>query len=310
MPSLRQLEYLVALADTRNFRRAAERSHTTQPTLSEQIRALEDRLGAQLLERSRSGVLMTPIGAAVVEIARRMLRDAQEIRSLSQSGDATLKGVLRLGLPPTIGPYLLPHVVPTLHRTYPDLKLYVREELPQTLPRSLEEGAYDLIITPLPLRGEELQIVDLFREPLFLIGGADHPLAAKERIERSDLKDQEILTLGPGHQLHDVVLALCEEFGACVRLDYEGTSLDMVREMVITGLGITFMPGLYVRRELLTDASLKVLQLHGRSLHRMIGMAWRKTSARQASFETVADLFRKAIQTELGDLSRPTGPNK
>ena len=106
------------------------------------------------------------------------------------------------------------------------------------------------------------------------------------------------------------MLALCEEFGACVRLDYEGTSLDMVREMVITGLGITFMPGLYVRRELLTDASLKVLQLHGRSLHRMIGMAWRKTSARQASFETVADLFRKAIQTELGDLSRPTGPNK
>ena len=138
MPSLRQLEYLVALADSRHFRRAAERCNTTQPTLSEQIKALEERLGAQLVERSRSGVLLTPIGAAATEIARRMLRDANEIRSIAAGGDASLKGVLRLGLPSTIGPYLLPYVVPTLHRTYPDLKLYVREELPQTLPRSLD----------------------------------------------------------------------------------------------------------------------------------------------------------------------------
>lgn len=307
MPSLRQLEYLVALADSRHFRRAAERCNTTQPTLSEQIKALEERLGAQLVERSRSGVLLTPIGAAATEIARRMLRDANEIRSIAAGGDASLKGVLRLGLPSTIGPYLLPYVVPTLHRTYPDLKLYVREELPQTLPRSLEEGSYDIVITPLPLRGEELHTVDLFREPLFLTLGADHPLAAKDRIEREDLRGQEILTLGPGHQLHDVVLALCEEFGAQVRLDYEGTSLDMVREMVITGLGITFMPGLYVRRELTSDTSLKVVTLHGRSVYRNIGMAWRKSSARQPSFEAIAALFRDTIRAEFGDLSRLGG---
>lgn len=303
MPSLRQLEYLVALADVLHFRRAAERCNTTQPTLSEQIKTLEDRLGAQLVERSRSGVLLTPIGARVAEIARRMLRDSNEIRTIAASGDAALKGVLRVGLPSTIGPYLLPFVVPSLHRAYPELKLYVREELPQTLPRTLEDGGYDIVITPLPVRGEELHTVELFREPLFLTVGADHPLASKDRIERTDLAGQEILTLGPGHQLHDSILALCEEFGARVRLDYEGTSLDMLREMVITGLGITFMPALYVRRELTTDADLRVVQLHGRALHRTIGMVWRKSSARHGSFEVVSELFRKVIQAEIAELS-------
>ena len=172
LPSLRQLEYLVALSETRHFRRAAERCNTTQPTLSEQIKALEDRLGAQLIERSRSGVLLTPIGAAAIDIARRILRDADELRNIAASGDKSMRGVLRIGMPSTIGPYLLPHVVPTLHRTYPDLKLYVREELPQTLPRSLDEGTYDIIITPLPLRGDDLVATDLFREPLFLTVGA------------------------------------------------------------------------------------------------------------------------------------------
>lgn len=303
MPSLRQLEYLVALADVLHFRRAAERCNTTQPTLSEQIKTLEDRLGAQLVERSRSGVLLTPIGARVADIARRMLRDSNEIRTIAASGDAALKGVLRVGLPSTIGPYLLPFVVPSLHRAYPELKLYVREELPQTLPRTLEDGGYDIVITPLPVRGEELHTVELFREPLFLTVGADHPLASKDRIERTDLAGQEILTLGPGHQLHDSILALCEEFGARVRLDYEGTSLDMLREMVITGLGITFMPALYVRRELTTDADLRVVQLHGRALHRTIGMVWRKSSARHGSFEVVSELFRKVIQAEIAELS-------
>jgi LysR family transcriptional regulator, hydrogen peroxide-inducible genes activator len=303
VPSIRQLEYLVALADTLHFRRAAERCNTTQPTLSEQVKALEDRLGAQLFERNRTGVLLTPIGTAATEIARRILRDADELRVIAASGDATLKGVLRVGLPATIGPYLLPHVVPILHRTYPDLKLYVREEVPHTLPRTLEAGGYDVIITPLPLRGDELHTVELFREPLFLTVGADHPLASKTRIEKSDLEGQEILTLGSDHQLHGVVLALCQQFGANLRLDYEGTSLDMLREMVITGLGITFMPGLYVRRELTTDTSLKVMPIHGRAIHRTIGMAWRKSSARYRSFEALAEMFRTTIQSELGDMS-------
>ena len=156
LPSLRQLEYLVALAEARHFRRAAERCNTTQPTLSEQIKALEDRLGAQLVERSRSGVLLTPIGAAATNIARRILRDAESIRELASGGDASLRGVLRLGVPATIGPYLLPAIVPSLHKAYPDLKLYVREELPQTLPRTLEAGASSPSVFAYATSGTEL----------------------------------------------------------------------------------------------------------------------------------------------------------
>lgn len=303
MPSLRQLEYLVALADTGNFRRAAERTNTTQPTLSEQIKALEERLDVQLVERTRSVALLTTAGQHVVQIARRMLRDANEMRSIAGIGQQKLVGVLKVGIPPTIGPYLLPTIVPTLHKAYPELKLYVREEQPNSLPQSLEMGTYDIIVTLLPLKAEDLVAVGLFRETLFLTVAADHPLASKTKVERADLKDQEVLTLGPGYQLHDAVLALCEEFGARIRLDYEGTSLDMVREMVITGLGITFMPGLYARRELKQDPNLKLHQIHGRSIYRTVGMAWRKSAARHESYEMLANLFRDTVKATLPDIN-------
>lgn len=301
MPSLRQFEYLVAVAETRHFRRAAEKVNTTQPTLSEQIKALEERLGAQLVERSRSRVVLTSVGAQIVEVAKRMLRDAQEIRNLAATGGRELGGVIRLGLPSTIGPYLLPRVVPELHQKYPELKLYVREDLPQSLPGALEEGTHDIIITPLPVRGADLYSVAIFREPLYLAVAADHKLARKDRIQRSDLEGQQVLALGPGHQLHDVVLALCDEFGAKVRLDYEGTSLDTLREMVVTGLGITFLPGLYVRSVLTRDKSIKTMELHGRSVYRTIGMVWRKATVRHESYERLARLFRDIIQSEYGD---------
>lgn len=306
MPNLRQLEYLVAIADTRHFRRAAEKANTTQPTLSEQLKALEERLGVQLVERTRANVVVTPIGEQVVHIARRMLADANEIRSLAASGGRELAGVLRLGLPPTIGPYLLPRVIPELHERYPELKLYVREELPSTLPGGLDEGAHDLIITPLPIKGQELESVALFREPLRLLVAADHPLASRQIVKKRDLQDQDVLALGRGHQLHDVVLALCEELGANLRFDYEGTSLDMLREMVATGLGITFMPGLYAQTMLARDKSVRTLELEGRSVYRTIGMVWRKSSARATTYRQLADLIRETVQAKLDGLTPAT----
>jgi LysR family hydrogen peroxide-inducible transcriptional activator len=295
LPNLRQLEYLVAVADTRHFRRAAERTNTTQPTLSEQIKALEQRLGVQLLERTTSRVVVTSVGQQVVDIARRMLRDANEIRVLATSGGKELAGLLRLGLPPTIGPYLMQHAAPQLHKKYPDLKLYVREEIPQSLPRALEEGVYDIIIAPLPIRGAEIASVSLFREPLFLTVAADHPLAQKKVVKFADIKGDDMLALGPGHQLHEAVVTLCEEAGARLRYDFEGTSLDMLREMVIMGLGITFMPGLYVSRELLTDPNVRTLEIKDRSVFRTIGMAWRKSSAHQETYLKLAGFFKNLL---------------
>ena len=302
MPNIRQLEYLVAVADTLNFRSAAERTGSTQPTVSEQLKALEDRLGAVLVERGRSRVLLTPIGEQVVEIARRILRDSNEIKQIAASGGKELAGVMRLGLPPTIGPYLLPLVLPRLHRAFPELKLYIREELPEALPQALESGALDVVITLLPVQSSELVSRSLFREPMFLVVGADHPFASRASVRREDLAGQDVLALGRGHQLHEVVHALCQECGARLRYDFEGTSLDTLREMVVMGLGVTFLPGLYVRREISTDPNLKVLVLHGRAVHRHVGIVWRKSSILQKSYEELAHFFGKAIEGELADL--------
>jgi LysR family transcriptional regulator, hydrogen peroxide-inducible genes activator len=303
MPNLRQLEYLVAIDETRHFRRAAERVNTTQPTLSEQLKALETRLGAQLVERSRSRVVMTPLGREIVRIARRMLSDAEEIRTLAASGGrGGLSGVLRLGLPPTVGPYLLPLIIPQLKAAYPKLKLYVREELPSGLPASLEQGRYDLVLSLLPVQSTELQSEALFREPLYLAVAAGHPLAGRTRLRRSDLKNQDILALSQGHQLHDVVLGLCESYGARLRYDYEGTSLDTLREMVAMGLGVTFLPGLYVNAVAGKDASIRTLKLTDRDVYRTIGLFWRRSSAHAADYAQLAALIRELVAQTFEDI--------
>ncbi len=304
MPSIRQLEYLVAISETLNFRRAAERTNTTQPTLSEQLKSLEDRLGVQLVERGRSRVLLTPIGIQVVEVAKRILRDVNEIKQLTASGGKELSGVLRLGLPPTIGPYLLRLVLPSLHKAFPELKLYIREELPETLPRAIEEGTLDVAITLLPVQGADFITQSLFREPLFMVVGADHPLAMQKTVQRSDLNGQDVLALSREHQLHDVIVSLCEELGARLRYDFEGTSLDTLREMVLMGLGVTFLPGLYVRREIINDPNFKVLDIHGRSIYRHVGMVWRRSSLLQESYGQLAQFFGKAVEGELTALAR------
>ena len=292
MPNLRQLEYLVALSDTRHFRRAAERTNTTQPTLSEQIKALEERLGVQLVERATSRVHITPIGQQVVDVARRMLRDAHEIRTLTVSSGKDLSGLLKLGLPPTVGPYLLKRVAPSLHKSYPSLKLYLREELPALLPRALEDGVHDVIITPLPIRGKEIEAVTLFREPLYLTVATDHRLAMRKSVMLSDIEGEDVLALGPGHQLHDAVVGLCKQTGARVRLEFEGTSLDMLREMIVMGLGITFMPGLYRNCELLRDSDVKTFDISDRRFFRTIGMVWRTSSPRRDQLIKLAEFFK------------------
>lgn len=301
MPNLRQLEYLVALSETRHFRRAAERTNTTQPTLSEQLKALETRLGAQLVERSKNRVLMTAVGEQVVEIARRMLADANEIKTLASSGGTGLSGVLRLGLPPTIGPYLLPLVIPGLQENYPELKLYVREELPATLPHALEEGQYDLVISLLPAVGSDLESVGLFREPLLLTVARDHVLAEATSVARKSLAGVDVLALGKGHQLHDAVLALCEDIGANLRFDYEGTSLDTLREMVAMNLGVTFLPGLYAKSVVARDQNVKTVVLEGRKDFRTVGLIWRKTSARHETYLELAELLRSQIRSHFPD---------
>ncbi len=303
MPSLRQIEYLVALADTRHFRRAAEKAGVSQPTLSAQLSTLEQRLGVQLVERNRSTVLLTPLGEEILAISRRVMRDVQEIRDLSASQRGELAGTIRLGLPPTIGPYLLPLVLPDLHKAHPDLKFYVREQVPNTLPGALAEGVHDVLLTPLPVLNSDIETVPVFREPLYVVVPDDHPLSAKGYVERSDLSGEAVLALEAGHQLHEQVEAICDEFGARLLFDYEGTSLDTLRQMIAMGMGISFLPGLFVHTALQRQTGAVALELKGRNLYRTIGMAWRKTSARQGDFQALLGFVKRTVERDFGSFA-------
>ncbi|MEM8814151.1 MAG: hydrogen peroxide-inducible genes activator [Pseudomonadota bacterium] len=289
--TLKQLHYLVALDEARHYRRAAERCGISQPSLSAQVQNIEEALAVQLVERSRSGVALTPVGREVVTRARRILDDVQGIMDFTAGAQHGLVGTIRLGAKPTLGPYLLPHVVARLHRRHPDLKLYVREGSPRELEHELGRGVHDVILAQLPVVGSELVTQRLFREPLYLAVAADHPLASKEVVHSVDLKGLQVLSLNPQYHLHDQVGTLCREFGATLLRDYEGTSLDALRQMVGMGMGVTFLPALYVRSEIPSKGEVVVKQLDGRSINRSIGLVWRKSAGRAAAYKQIADVI-------------------
>lgn len=285
MPTLQQLRYLVAVADHLNFRRAAEQCHVTQPTLSAQLKELEHRLGdVVLIERSRSVVVMTDLGKAVVVRARNMLREADEIRALCKIDEGMLSGTLRVGVVHSLGSYLLPHIIPDLRISHPNLRLYTREALAEQLLDQLEFGRLDLLFFPLPHRRAQLSELPLFREPLYVVVPENHPMTQRDRVEPADLFGETVLSLEPGHRLYDQIKRICDEFGAHLSHDYEGTSLDTIRHMVAMGMGISLMPALYVQSEVEPQDHVRAMPLVELTPNRTIGMVWRRSTVRGGDF--------------------------
>lgn len=296
MVTLKQFSYLVAIADQLHFRRAAELVHVSQPTLSGQLREMELKLGVQLVERSRSRVLLTPIGKQISDRARALLKEADQITELAKHGQNPLDGTFRLGVLSSLGPYLLPHFLPALHKSYPNLRLYVREAMPDALIHDLEEGKLDLLLFPLPIQRAEVECVRLFREPLLVVVPKEHPIAKKKNVRREDLRGETVLAIERGHRLHDQVNDLCVEFKANLSLDFEGTSLDTLRQMVSMELGISFLPSLYVQAETDGDESVAVRPINRNAPNRMIGLAWRRKSPRQREYKELASFIRTALE--------------
>lgn len=301
MPTLRQLEYLVAIADLKNFGRAAQASRVSQPTLSQQVRALEARLGVTLVERRLAGTDLTPVGREIAERARRLLTEVKDIRDLAKRAAEGAAGVIRLGVTPTLGPYLLPGIVAALHREQPDLKLYIREGIPDEQALELARSELDMLLSPLPINGEGLVIEPLLRERLYLVAPPDHPLAGAARVAQADLSNIAILSLDHRHHFHRQVVALCEESGMRLLRDYEGTSLDSIRQMVGSGLGLAILPECYIRSEVGGSAGVKVLDVVGWSPWRSIAAVWRQGAAFAPAYHSIA----KRIQVEATKLSAP-----
>ncbi|WP_439121768.1 hydrogen peroxide-inducible genes activator [Marivita sp.] len=309
MPSLQQLRYLVAVADQLHFRRAAEACNVTQPTLSAQIKELEMRLGTSLVERSRSKVMMTPTGKDIAERGRRILREVAEIHTIAKSLQDLMSSVIRIGVVQTVGSYFLPLVIPDLHKTYPKLGLYIREGLPDLLLRSLEDGALDLLFFPLPVNRVELETQSLFREPIQVVMPADHRLASESEIDPVMLRGETILSLEPGHRLYELVRRISDDYGVELSHDYEGTSLDTLRQMVATGMGLSLMPALYVKSEVTHQDLVVARPFRGTAPSRTIGMVWRKGTSREVEFRLLSNLVCASLTesapeiTVLGDVS-------
>jgi LysR family hydrogen peroxide-inducible transcriptional activator len=306
VPTLRQLEYLIAIADTYHFGRAAQQVHTSQPTLSGQLKGLEQRLGVQLVERKRSAITLTPAGVEVVQISRRMLRDAQQIRSLTASYRRRLGGSICIGLLQTIGPPLLSRILPPLSQRFPQLTLRIIEGVPGSLLCGLDDGTYDIIVVPLTARRDEFAQVEVFKEPIYLCVPGGHPLAKKKGVAPADLHNLELLSLGPHYHLHSAVLEIAKQLGATIRADYEINSLETLREMITADVGVGFLPGLYVHS--LRDASLRHLEIEGCPVTRPIAMVWRKSSPQSAKFTVLANTVREYVRREFGALSEKVGP--
>lgn len=303
--TLRQIEYFVAVADHGSLRRAADQLAITQPTLTAQIAALEETLGAVLFERSRQGTWLTAGGRELLASARRVLEETQGL--LDQAGTLSGGGVgtYRLGVTPTLGPYLLPWILPKLHSEIAGLRFYVREGVPRSLEEDLKDARHDLILTTVPVVSRELTVAPLFRESLRLAIPREHKLAKKPRINRMDLVGEEVLTIGEQYLLHRQIAELCEQLGAKLRRDYEGTSLDTLRQMVAMGMGLAFLPALYVRSEIRARDEVRITDVVGMNLSRQHALVWRPTSPARTLFRHLADRIPLIAAKHFGDAISP-----
>jgi LysR family hydrogen peroxide-inducible transcriptional activator len=308
--TLRQLQYFVAVGEHRSFRRAADHLGVTQPTLTAQVAALEQALEVQLFERSRAGTMLTAAGRDLLPSARRVLEEAQGFTDVAASFAGGQVGTYRLGVTPTLGPYLLPYVLPAIHEEYAGLKLYVREGTPSVLESDVKNGAHDFILTTLPVLARELVVDPLFREPLRLAISRDHHLAAKPQITPQDLKGEEVLVMGEPHLFHRQIVALCERFKAIVRRDYEGTSLDTLRQMAVMGMGLTFLPALYVKSEIRESDNIRITDIEGAKMFRNHALVWRFNSPGRNLFRELAERLRSLAVGRLGDATLPIGSRR
>lgn len=300
-PTLKQLSYFAALADAAHYRKAAERVGISQPSLSLQISNLEKILRVQLVERGRAGALLTPAGREVLKRAKRILADVSELVEVSEDLSDGLAGTYSLGASATLGPYLLPSVVRQLHDQFPSLRLIVRDGAPRDLLDDLLAGRLDVILTQLPVQSTDVTVKRLFREPLRLVVGRDHWLTKATTIRDADLRGESLLALSSRFTLHAQITELAHEVGAILRQEYEGTSLDALRQMVAMRMGITFLPALYVASEIpKPDSDVVIVPFRKGRLNRSIGIVWRKSSARDASLNAFADVIRAVARDRFG----------
>ncbi|HEX7028065.1 MAG TPA: DNA-binding transcriptional regulator OxyR [Gammaproteobacteria bacterium] len=297
--NLRDLQYLVAVAKYRHFGKAAEACFVSQPTLSTQIKKLEDELGVTLIERNNKQMMLTEIGVAIVAKAQHMLQTGNEIKNLAEHYRDPEAGSLSLGVIPTLAPYLLPHIMPAIKKRFPKLKTLLYEEQTAVLLGKLLGGRLDAALLALPVEESALKSLTLFAEPFYAALPAQHPLTKKSTLTLEDVAKADILLLEDGHCLRDQTLDLCRKVGATEVEGFRGTSLETLRHMVASGAGITFMPALAVNAYKQAGSKIKILPFKPPQPSRQIGLVYRATSHRESMLKELATVIKTATEQVL-----------
>jgi LysR family hydrogen peroxide-inducible transcriptional activator len=288
-PTIKQLRYLCSVVEHGHFGRAAKACHVSQSTLSAGILELEETLGASLLERNNRSLVLTSLGEQVVQRSRALLLDVEDLVALCQAAAEPLQGRLRLGVIPTVAPFLLPGLLKHLRTAYPGFTPFIREELTEPLIEALHRGELDLLLLALPVDAEGVETMALFDDPFYLACPSDHPLAHREHLATSELQGQELLLLEDGHCLREHALEACKLRGAEYTVPYQATSLTTVVQMVASGIGVTLLPGMAVDTGAMNSAEVALTPFEDPSVSRQIGLMWRRKTPRRAEFRLFGD---------------------
>lgn len=286
--NLRDLRYLVAVAEHRHFGRAAEACFVSQPTLSTQLKKLEEFLGVTLVERNNRQVMLTPVGESIVAQAQRVLRETNQLVGIAEAHRDPYGGDFRLGVIPTIAPYLLPRILTPIRKAFPDLRLQLTESQTAVLMQLLKGGELDAAILALPLEDDHIQGTLLYREPFHMAVSKQHKKASRKSVELGDLDGEDVLLLEDGHCLRDQALAVCSSSSAVENTNFRATSLETLRQMVAANVGITLMPELAMGGR---AVGIKYIPFKGTPPSRDVGLCWRNTSTREALLKDMSQLL-------------------
>lgn len=289
--SVKQLRYFYALSRMRHFGNAADQCSVTQPALSMQIKDLEETLGLSLVIRGKSNIMLTPDGEEIANRAQKILADIQDIGDYAKTRAGLLSGIFRLGIIPTIAPYILPKLLPILNKDFPDLDLRLRETTTAHLKDAVLQGHLDAILIALPLDHNDLETSALFEDPFFMVTNSNDPNLTDN--PHTLLETETLLLLEEGHCLRDQAITLCDKVSPRSYEQFGATSLKTLLELVANNQGITLIPKLAARIEISNDSKLRLIPFPEPGPTRTIGLAWRKSSPRSKDFHALA----KAIQT-------------
>ena len=300
-PTLKQLKYLCAVAEHQHFGHAAKACHVSQSTLSASIVELEDALSASLVERNNRNVLLTSLGLEVVDRARDVLTDVDDLVALCDASREPFQGKIRLGVIPTIAPFVLPQLLNALRRLHPDCTLFVREDLSQVLVNALQVGDLDVLLLALPFPADNVDTLALFDDPFYLATLPNSRLAMTTKLKTSDLAGSEMLLLEEGHCLRDHALEACKLREQDIRVPYQATSLTTIVQMVANGIGATLLPEMATEAGITEGTGLILKAFDEDDVSRNIGLMWRKKTPRKQEFGLLGDFIKTCLSEDAVD---------